>query len=83
MQIAVSANMCMCIVSEFPASFAANQFDDTSMRDKGIAFSHDGRVIVPYLHPDKGFIQVIFYIYIYMCVPKPISHSQVDIHCCW
>ena len=64
--------MCMCIVSEFPASFAANQFDDTSMRDKGIAFSHDGRVIVPYLHPDKGFIQVIFYIYIYMCVsPNP------------
>jgi hypothetical protein len=60
----------MCIVSEFPASFAANQFDDTSMGDKGIAFSHDGRVIVPYLHPDKGFIQVIFYIYI--CVsPNP------------
>ena len=64
--------MCMCIVSEFPASFAANQFDDTSMRDKGIADSHDGQVIVPYLHPDKGFIQVIFLYNIYMCVsPNP------------
>ena len=66
--------MCMCIVSEFPASFAANQFDDTSMRDKGIADSHDGQVIVPYLHPDKGFIQVIFYIiYIYVCPQTHIS----------